>query len=172
MPAQSSGAASSAEMPSGMQRQGIGGRHHVLLIAAVVVDARESGGYSQFTKSPRRQARQWPQWPPYHPTPTRWPFFQPTTPAPTSSTTPAISWPGHARILDARPMAFLREHVAVTDAARLHAYANFPRARLRHLTFNQLNRPARPRHLRCFHCRHDDSPYEVFVRPKPCLGHP
>ena len=52
------------------------------------------GEFSQLTKSPRRQARQWPQWPPYHPTPTRWPFTQPITPAPTSSTIPAISWPG------------------------------------------------------------------------------
>src|SRR6202162_3613496 len=36
---------------------------------------------------------QTPQCPPYQPTPTRWPFFQVVTAEPTSSITPAISWP-------------------------------------------------------------------------------
>src|ERR1700674_5862524 len=49
---------------------------------------------AQFTKSPRRHARQVPSCPPCQPTPTRWPFCHSFTPAPSSSITPAISCPG------------------------------------------------------------------------------
>src|SRR5882757_2991980 len=48
----------------------------------------------QLVKSPRRQYSQVKSTPPDQPTPTRWPTSQTSTPAPTASTTPAISCPG------------------------------------------------------------------------------
>jgi hypothetical protein len=48
----------------------------------------------QSISQPRRHGSQWPQLPPNQPTPTRAPFAHPTTPGPTASITPAISWPG------------------------------------------------------------------------------
>src|SRR4051812_45443441 len=50
--------------------------------------------FRQLPKSPRRHSRHVLSWPPCQPTPTRCPTVHSATPAPTSSTTPATSWPG------------------------------------------------------------------------------
>src|ERR1700679_3636017 len=69
----------------------------------------------QLRKSPRRQERHVPSWPPCQPTPTRCPFFHSETPSPTSSMTPA-TMPRNSWIVNPRPRAFFREHVAVAVA--------------------------------------------------------
>src|SRR3984893_7710611 len=53
--------------------------------------------------------------------PTRWPFFQPAMPAPSSSMTPAISCPGtRGYLIPGHPPSFVKR-VAMTDSAGLHA---------------------------------------------------
>jgi hypothetical protein len=49
---------------------------------------------------------------------------------------PGDFMPRHARVFDARPMTFLRECVAMADAAGLHANQDFPEAWLRYLMFH------------------------------------
>src|ERR1700741_4209108 len=92
----------------------------------------------QFRKSPRRHSRQVLSWPPCQPTPTRCPFFHSETPAPTASTIPGpfVAW--NSGVLDSGPQAFLREHVAVANAAGQHLDAHLSRIRLRDFALDDL----------------------------------
>ena len=65
-----------------------------------------------------------------------------------------MSW--NARILNAGPLAFFCEHVAVADAAGLYLDAHLPRARLRNLALDDLEIGSRFRNLRHFHWRDCD----------------
>ena len=69
-----------------------------------------------------------PSCPPCQPTPTRWPFFQ-TRDVGAQLVYDAgdfVTW--HARIRDARPLAFFGQHVAVANSAGLHFDAAHGRA--------------------------------------------
>src|ERR1700735_4609632 len=100
--------------------------------------------FAQFTKSPRRHARQVPSCPPCQPTPTRWPFCQSFTPEPSSSITPATSCPGTRGYVNAGEKAFLREHIAVTDATGLHVNPHMSSARLRYFALHDFKVHSRP----------------------------
>jgi hypothetical protein len=45
----------------------------------------------------------------------------------------------HARVLQPRPLAFLRECIAVADAAGVDSHQHLAGARLRHLAFDDLD---------------------------------
>lgn len=62
--------------------------------------------------------------------------------------------PGHAWILNARPVTFLRDRVAMTKAARLHLDAYLTRPWLRDLSFDQLQRSTGSADLHRAHCWH------------------
>ena len=49
--------------------------------------------------------------------------------------------PGHARILQSRPMALLRQRIAVANAAGLHFDPHPAGAGLRNFTFNDFKGP-------------------------------
>ncbi len=69
---------------------------------------------------------------------------------------------GNARILQARPMAFLDQRIAVANAAGLD-FNPHPAGRwLRNVTFNDFKRPARTGDLRGTHFWHK----KVLVAPK------
>src|ERR1700680_2340267 len=114
--------------------------------------------FTQFTKSPRRQARHVPSWPPCQPTPTRWPFRHSFTPTPSSSITPATSCPATARARNPRENAFLGDHIAVADSTGLHANPHVSRARFRNAALHDFKVRSRFRHLHGFHFRHLSSP--------------
>ena len=62
--------------------------------------------------------------------------------------------PRHTWVHKARPAAFLGEHIAVTDSARLHADPHVPGPGLRDLTLDDLEVRAGFRYLCHFHLRH------------------
>src|ERR1700674_765480 len=110
--------------------------------------------FAQFTKSPRRHARQVPSCPPCQPTPTRWPFCHSFTPEPSSSITPATSCPGTRGYVK----TFLRHHIAVTDTTGLHLNPHLSRARLRYFALYEIKVRSRLWHLHDFHFCHLSSP--------------
>src|SRR5438445_13151602 len=110
--------------------------------------------FAQFTKSPRRQARQVPSCPPCQPTPTRWPLCHSFTPEPNSSIHAGHFVSGNPRICNAGEKAFLRDHIAVTDATSLHLNPHMSLARLRYIALPDFKVRSRPRYLHGFHFCH------------------
>ena len=79
-----------------------------------------------------------------------------------------VSW--HARVDDARPTALLREYIAVTDSARLHANPDFARPRLRNVPLDNLEVRSCLRNLCHFHLCHRLSPFlpAIFTQLSGC----
>jgi hypothetical protein len=61
---------------------------------------------------------------------------------------------GHARILESRPVTFLDERVAVTDATGLDFYSDLAGTGLGNFAFNDFKRPAGAGDLGSAHFRH------------------
>src|SRR5262249_29514909 len=84
--------------------------------------------------------------------------------------------PGHARVHQARPAAFLGEDIAVAASARLDANPHLPRSRLGHLPLDDLEVRACLRDLRHFHHRHgyissrSGLRFMIYQRPTPILS--
>jgi hypothetical protein len=76
---------------------------------------------------------------------------------------PGNFMPRHARIFDAWPNTFFRQHIAVTDAASLNANSSLALAWLRYISFNKLNWPTRAGHLRGYHLCHETPPVEKLA---------
>src|SRR5271169_6893102 len=109
--------------------------------------------FAQFTKSPRRHARQVPSCPPCQPTPTRWPFCHSFTPEPSSSITPATSCPGtRGYVMPGKRPSFVI--IAVTDATSLHLNPHMSRARLRYFALHDFKVRSRLGDLHGFHFCH------------------
>ena len=116
MPAHMSGAASASDNPAGTRASA--SMRASMYSAYPPSDPKPlTSSLRQVRKSPTRHESQTKSCPPCHPTPTRSPGFQPSTPGPIRSMTPTTSCPGTLRKLQTRELSALHEAVAVTDAA-------------------------------------------------------
>ena len=93
-PAHISGPASTGERSSGIERDSAGGRDHVFGVSAVEAQAGDLLRRARQQLAAAARVAVSSRYPPCQPTPTRWPTFHQSTPAPTLSITPATSWPG------------------------------------------------------------------------------
>src|SRR5690242_20695508 len=69
---------------------------------------------------------------------------------------------GHARISDPWPVSFLRQRIAMTQAASLHFHPHLSRARLWYLALDYLEWSASLAYLHCTHLEHQCSPGNII----------